>query len=78
MKLNVEDSGNRKFILCTNNENNICRNVTYERIKRVIDKEGYSASLILITLKIRQQEKSRKSLSKGQMHLVNLKLILNL
>lgn len=45
MKLNVEDSGNRKFILCTNNENNICRNVTYERIKRVIDKEGYSASL---------------------------------
>ena len=35
----------RKFILCTNNENNICREVTYERIKRVIDKEDYSASL---------------------------------
>ena len=45
MKLNAEDGGNRKFILCTNNENNICRDVTYERIKRVIDKEGYSASL---------------------------------
>lgn len=45
MKLNAEDGGNRKFILCTNNENNICREVTYERIKRVIDKEGYSASL---------------------------------
>ena len=29
----------------TNNENNICREVTYERIKRVIDKEGYAASL---------------------------------
>ncbi len=39
-----EDS-NRRFILCTNNENNICREVTYERIKRVIDKEGYVASL---------------------------------
>lgn len=45
MKLNSEDGGNRKFILCTNNENNICRDVTYERIKRVIDKEGYAASM---------------------------------
>ena len=35
----------RTFILCTNNENNICRNVTYERIKRVIEREGYAASL---------------------------------
>lgn len=45
MKLNAEDGGNRRFILCTNNENNICREVTYERIKRVIDKENYKASL---------------------------------
>lgn len=45
MKLNAEDGGNRKFILCTNNENNICRKITYERIKRVIDKEDYKASL---------------------------------
>lgn len=45
MKLNAEDGGNRKFILCTNNENNICRDVTYERIKRVIEKENCKASL---------------------------------
>ena len=45
MKMNAEDGGSRRFILCTNNENNICREVTYERIKRVIDKEGYAASL---------------------------------
>lgn len=45
MKLNAEDNGSRRFILCTNNENNICRDVTYERIKRVINKEHYSASL---------------------------------
>ena len=45
MKLNAEDGGSRRFILCTNNENNICREVTYERIKRVIGKEGYAASL---------------------------------
>ncbi len=45
MKLNAEDGGNRKFILCTNNENNICRDITYERIKRVINKENYQASV---------------------------------
>lgn len=45
MKLNAEDGGKRKFILCTNNENNICRDITYERIKRVIEKEDYKASL---------------------------------
>jgi len=45
MKLNDEDKTKRHYILCTNNENNICRDVTYERIKRVIKKENYSASL---------------------------------
>lgn len=36
LELNKEDGGNRKFILCTNNENGICENVTYQRIKTVI------------------------------------------
>lgn len=49
LELNKEDGGNRKFILCTNNENNICEDVTYERIKRVIngyaEVEGISANL---------------------------------
>lgn len=40
MQLNSEDSGKRKCILCTNNENGICENVTYERNKRVIN--GYT------------------------------------
>ncbi len=33
---NAIDGGNRKFILCTNNENGICEEVTYPRIKTVI------------------------------------------
>lgn len=45
MKLNAEDCGLRRFILCTNNENNICKDVTYERLKRVIEKEKYVESL---------------------------------
>lgn len=40
MQLNKEDGGHRTCILCTNNENGICENVTYERNKRVI--EGYT------------------------------------
>ncbi len=45
MKLNRLDGGNRRFILCNSNENNICREVTLERLKRVIEQEDYEASL---------------------------------
>jgi adenine-specific DNA-methyltransferase len=53
LELNKQDEGNRKFILCTNNENGICEEVTYPRVKNVIagykSKEekidGYGASL---------------------------------
>lgn len=40
VEMNKEDGGNRQCILVTNNENNICEEVTYERNKRVI--EGYT------------------------------------
>lgn len=36
LELNKRDGGRRKFILCTNNENGICENVTYPRIRTVI------------------------------------------
>ena len=36
-QLNKEDGGNRKYILCTNNENNICEEVTYKRLKNIQD-----------------------------------------
>lgn len=40
MMLNQEDGGHRTCYLVTNNENNICEEVTYERNKRVI--QGYT------------------------------------
>ena len=40
MQLNNEDGGHRQCILVTNNENNICEEVTYERNRRVI--QGYT------------------------------------
>ena len=40
LELNREDGGKRKFILCTNNENNIAHSVTYERLYRIIKGNG--------------------------------------
>lgn len=45
MDLNREDGGSRTFYLVNNDENGICREVTYERLKRVIEREGYQESL---------------------------------
>jgi len=35
MQLNKEDGGTRKYILCTNNENKICEEITYQRLKSI-------------------------------------------
>ena len=40
MELNEEDGGKRKFILVTNNENDIATKVTRERLFRVINGKG--------------------------------------
>jgi len=40
-QLNKEDGGNRQYIMCTNNENGICENITYERMKRINDPESF-------------------------------------
>ncbi len=39
MRVNQQDNGNRKYILVTNNEENICQDITLKRIKTAID--GY-------------------------------------
>ena len=39
LELNKEDGGNRKFILCSNNENNIFDDVCYTRVSKIV--KGY-------------------------------------
>lgn len=39
LELNKQDGKDRQFILCTNNENNICEETTYKRLENVI--KGY-------------------------------------
>ncbi len=36
LELNKEDGGNRKFIVCTNDEGNICSDITYPRCKTIL------------------------------------------
>jgi len=49
LELNIQDNGSRNFILCTNNENDICENITFKRINNVINgyksKKGIPANL---------------------------------
>lgn len=40
LELNKQDGGKRHFILCTNNQNDICEKITYQRIKNRI--QGYT------------------------------------
>lgn len=40
LELNKEDGGNRQFILCTNNEGDICTKICYPRLVKII--EGYT------------------------------------
>jgi len=42
LQLNTGDDGRRQFILCTNNENNICTEVCYPRVQKII--RGYENS----------------------------------
>lgn len=41
LELNIEDGGKRKFILCTNNQNGICENITYKRCYDLLSNYSY-------------------------------------
>ncbi len=61
MDLNKEDGGTRRFILVNNNENGICRKVTYERLKRVLLKEPYQETLKYFRTRFVPRTQSRDS-----------------
>lgn len=72
MELNEEDGGNRRFILCTNNENNIAQNICRERIYRVINGEGSKKEKIDW-----EYSKYKKSLDSNSMKYLKVKSIHN-
>ena len=70
MELNEEDGGNRRFILCTNNENNIAKDITRERIYRVINGEGSKGQKIDW-----EYSKDKKSLKNNSVKYLTVKSI---
>ncbi len=52
LRLNHLDGGNRQFILCNNNENNICQEITRERVKKASEKLNSSKAICYFKVKI--------------------------
>ena len=50
LALNEEDGGGRRFILCTDNQNDLCRSVTLERVRRVLEADDLKASVKYIRM----------------------------
>ncbi len=45
LKQNMIDGGKRQFIICTNNENDVLKNITYPRIQKVIEGYGLTSGI---------------------------------
>lgn len=45
LEMNKTDGGCRSFILCTNNENKICEEITYQRIRTIIEGKRKDGSI---------------------------------
>ena len=63
LELNREDGGRRQFILCNNNENDLCRQVLYPRIKKII--EGYTTTTTRREL-LYEEKLTLNALQKGE------------
>lgn len=75
LELNKIDKGNRKFIICTNNENNICEEVTYKRLKNLKKEYNYNLKYYK-TSYIPRINTDEENLSKNLM--VNIKNLIQL
>lgn len=52
MELNSEDNGDRAVILINNNENNICSDILYTRIKKVINLKNYKSKFKYLKIEV--------------------------
>lgn len=76
INMNKQDNGNRKFILCTNNESGICENITYKRIIKSISKYNEENLLYYKTSYIPRINNDEENLSKNLM--INIKNLIQL
>jgi adenine-specific DNA-methyltransferase len=76
LNMNLLDNGNRKFILCTNNENNICEDITYQRLFKSISKDSIENLKYYKTSYIPRINTDEENLSDNLM--VNIKNLIQL
>ena len=69
LEMNARDGGNRRFIICTNNEGNICSDITYPRIRNVI--LGYKPKISKLDTVIFEKELSFNDLTRDNDELVD-------
>lgn len=64
LELNVEDGGHRQFILCTNNQNNICEKITYKRCHDIITSYDFdkSSHTMLLERKIKVSDMGKQDI----------------
>lgn len=74
LEMNKLDNGKRKFILCTNNENNICETVTYPRIKKLIQGYEYKGKTERILLNKKINVTLLKNIKKVFEEIENIKI----
>ena len=76
LNMNEADGGTRKFILCTNNENDICETITYERLSKSICKNNKENLKYYKTSYIPRINTDEENLSKNLM--INIKNLIQL
>ena len=59
MRKNSQDGGSRRCILCTDNQENMCREITYKRLGRAMEQEGFFESLKYYRLYVNVLKKDR-------------------
>jgi len=75
MEMNKKDGGSRQCVVCTNNENNICTEITYPRINKVIgghEFEGKSKKVLF------ERKLNLTSFKKSQIILEEIEVIKSL
>ena len=72
VQLNKEDGGNRKYILCTNNENNICEDVTYKRLSNIQEELPHNLKYYKVDYVSKSDEEVYEKLNEHIQEMVNL------
>ena len=72
VQLNKEDCGNRKYILCTNNENNICEDVTYKRLSNIQEELPHNLKYYKVDYVSKSDEEVYEKLNEHIQEMVNL------